>query len=113
MSENDDEKEQDQDLKKKLLNNRGLCYLQINEYQQASNDGIEALKIDNDWIKARYTLCSALYGMKKYKQALSILSVNKDQTKTKQASSASMAVHLKKLKQKLKHFMNGMIIKKN
>ena len=79
------EKENQQDFKVKLLNNRGLCYLQSNKYQQAVNDGLEALKIDNKWIKARYTLCSALYGLKRYKQALETLNQheNKDELQAK------------------------------
>eukprot|EP01084_Bolivina_argentea_P169106 293174_1 len=62
-----------QDLICKLLNNRALCYIQLKNFQKAAKDANKALSMNDSWLKAKYTLCNALIGNKRYKEALNYL----------------------------------------
>ena len=63
----------DKDLKLKLLCNRSLCFLYVNEYCPALIDAENALKIDKHCIKAKFRCIKALNGIGKYLKAIKIL----------------------------------------
>ena len=60
---------EDKDIKVILYSNRAQCHLNLKEYQSAERDASSALIFDRNHIKSMFRLGTALYKLKKYKEA--------------------------------------------
>lgn len=59
----------DKDIKVVLYSNRSQCYLNLKDYNSAEKDSLSALRLDHRHKKSLFRHGTALYQLKKYKEA--------------------------------------------
>jgi stress-induced-phosphoprotein 1 len=53
-----------------ILSNRSLCYIKMEQYQEALQDAVKCTKLKSDWGKAWGRLGASLYGLNKLDESL-------------------------------------------
>ena len=71
--ENENNRDEVTQMKKKVYNNRSLCYLKMKKYDLAINEAKLSVELDTNWVKPVYNMCLSMYYVNKINEAFNAI----------------------------------------
>lgn len=95
----------------KILSNRCLCYLKLYKYNNAFNDALKLIEINDSYAKSWGYLGASLYGLNKLEDSLVAYNKAYELTQTEENSNNIYLIMINDLKKKLLNNKNSILKK--